>query len=172
MSARLQFDVQHTPGVRNNAADALSCNELSSFRTQVPKHPGGYAVGALLQSADLDIAGLDSMVQLLLHALTQSTQRYYSSAQARYMSFCATYHIQPLPIVWETLCKFAAWLADQGVSHFSIKCPCATCKSWQGARTRALLGCPFFTWYFRVSSASRPWGRRINRALGSRLQPA
>ena len=86
-------------------------------------HPHGSSVGALLQLADMDIAGLDSMVQLLLqHGLAPSTQRSYSSAQARYMSFCATYHIQPLPFVQETLCTFTAWLGGQGMSHSSIKC--------------------------------------------------
>ena len=84
---------------------------LQRIPLPVPYTPGS-SVGPLLQPAYLDVAGLDSVVRFLLqHALAPSTQR----------SYCSCYNIQPLPIEQETLRKYAAWLACQGVAHSSIK---------------------------------------------------
>ena len=38
----------------------------------------------------------------------------YSSAQKRYLSFCETYNLPPLPLSESVTCLFAAFLAHQG----------------------------------------------------------
>ena len=53
------------------------------------------------------------------HMLARSTKRTYSSAKKRYMSFCHLHHITRLPT---SLCHYVASLANEGLSHVSIKC--------------------------------------------------
>lgn len=45
----------------------------------------------------------------------------YSSAQKRYLHFCDSYKIPPLPLSDTSLCLFAAFLAYQGLKQQSIK---------------------------------------------------
>ena len=59
--------------------------------------------------------------QFYQQALAPLTLRSYTSAHSRYLSFCSLYHLSPLPITEATLCKFVAAMAQQGVSHSSIK---------------------------------------------------
>jgi len=54
-------------------------------------------------------------------ALAQSTRRTYKSAEKRYLSFCTTHHIPPLPVYEQTLCRYVASLANEGLRHISIK---------------------------------------------------
>lgn len=62
------------------------------------------------------------MVRIALqYALAPSTQRSYSSIQTRYLVFCSSLHLSPIPVSQDVLCKFVVWLAAQGVSHSSIK---------------------------------------------------
>ncbi len=58
----------------------------------------------------------------MLNALTPSTRRTYTAAQKRYLNFCGIYHLTPLPLTSDKLCKFAAYLADSSIMHKSIKC--------------------------------------------------
>ena len=44
----------------------------------------------------------------------------YSSAQRRYLSFCQSYQIPPLPLSESSVCLFAAFLAHQGLKSQSI----------------------------------------------------
>ena len=74
------------------------------------------------RASSLDLAGLDSLVQLSLqHSLAPSTRRSYGSAQARYLSFCHSFNFPCLPLDEGVLCRFAAWLAHEQVAHASIK---------------------------------------------------
>ena len=76
------------------------------------------AGGARLDDAELDGA----VVQYCEQALAVSTQKSYASAKRRYLQFCARYHIQSTPFTEQALCKYVAYLANQRVSHTSIKC--------------------------------------------------
>ena len=44
----------------------------------------------------------------------------YSSAQKRYLSFCETYNLPPLPLSESVTCLFAAFLAHQGLKSQSV----------------------------------------------------
>ena len=107
---------QHTLWATNVAADALSRNNLhlySSSRCCTPPHTP--------QSSRLDLARLDDLVRYLLqNALAPSTRWTYQS-QSRYLSFCALFGINPLPLCQGTLMKFVAWLAAQGLTNSSMK---------------------------------------------------
>lgn len=65
------------------------------------------------------------MVQLVQgfyrQALAPSTLRSYHSAQSRYIMFCSSYNISPVPVSESSLSMFVAALAGEGVSHSSIK---------------------------------------------------
>ena len=54
-------------------------------------------------------------------ALAEYTQRSYNSAKRRYAQFCTSYSMPPLPLREETLCRYVAHLANEGVSHSSAK---------------------------------------------------
>ena len=55
-------------------------------------------------------------------ALANSTQQSYASAQSRYLTFCNQFLIPPLPVQEVHLCRFASFLANEEVSHSTIKC--------------------------------------------------
>ena len=67
--------------------------------------------------ADLDVKAL----QLMYKGLRESTHATYSSAQKRYISFCALYKYDPLPTTEKILCNFVTFLAYEGLSHSSIR---------------------------------------------------
>ena len=54
-------------------------------------------------------------------ALAPNTQRTYSSAQNRYLQFCTKTNLPPLPVLERQLCQFAVHLAQDNVSHATIK---------------------------------------------------
>ena len=54
-------------------------------------------------------------------ALAPSSQRTYSSAQHRYINFCSSFSLTPLPLCEHQICQFASYLANQGLSHSTIK---------------------------------------------------
>ena len=62
------------------------------------------------------------MDQYCEQALAASTQKSYNSAKRRYIQFCALHHIHPTPLNEQTLCRYVAYLANEGVAHSSIKC--------------------------------------------------
>ncbi len=55
-------------------------------------------------------------------ALAASTKKTYSSAKRRYLKFCACYNIVPIPINEHSMCRYVAFLAEEGVSPGSIHC--------------------------------------------------
>ena len=63
-------------------------------------------------------------------ALAPSTQRTYNSAQSRYVSFCSSFNLSPLPLTQSGLCKFVAFLATEGVAHKSIKGYLSALRHW------------------------------------------
>ncbi len=73
--------------------------------------------------ARLDINKLDEIVDFYFQrAIANSTQRSYASAQSRYLSFCNQFGIPPLPVQEAHLCRFASFLANDNISHATIKC--------------------------------------------------
>ena len=55
------------------------------------------------------------------NGLASSTQRVYGSAKRRYMQFCLTYNLNPLPTTEHRLCQFVSALGMEGLSHSTIK---------------------------------------------------
>ena len=53
--------------------------------------------------------------------LAPSTLRTYKSGQDRYIKFCVSIDVSPLPVCEDRLCSFAAFLADEKLKHRSIK---------------------------------------------------
>ena len=50
-----------------------------------------------------------------------STQRSYSSAKRRFLSFCNDSQLSPLPLTEQLLCRYVSFLADQKLSPKTIK---------------------------------------------------
>ena len=70
----------------------------------------------------MDLWELDNAVQRYFAAgLTPSTHKTYLSAEKRYLDFCRSFSIVPLPTSEGTLCYFVACLGQQGLAHTSIK---------------------------------------------------
>ena len=111
--ARVRFDfrvtAQHTPGVTNIAADALSRNNLHLFFVQAPhasSHPTVVTPDLLPQLSwcrpAWSLTRLDDLVRYFLqNASVPSTRRTYQTAQSRYRSFCSLFDLRkvqgPLP---------------------------------------------------------------------------
>ena len=72
----------------------------------------------------LDSQRLDESVDFFLdHALAKTTKKTYDSAKRRYISFCHACRLSPLPSSQQSLqCRYVAHLANEGLSHTSIKC--------------------------------------------------
>ena len=63
-----------------------------------------------------------SVLKLFAQGVAPSTQRSYSSALQRYISFCHQSNNTPFPVEVNLLCCFVAWLVSQKLKHQSIKC--------------------------------------------------
>ena len=55
-------------------------------------------------------------------SIAPATHRSYNSAQTRYITFCTQFNIQPLPLEETHLCRFASFLANDNITHTTIKC--------------------------------------------------
>ena len=53
--------------------------------------------------------------------LADSTQRTYSSGQRRYLRFCRESGVQAVPASERSCCLFATYLAEEGLTHKTIK---------------------------------------------------
>ena len=71
----------------------------------------------------MDISHLDGIVQYFIGcSIASSTRAAYKSAQRRYHAFCTLFGVeQPYPLREETMCRFVAFLAGEGLKHRSIK---------------------------------------------------
>ena len=54
-------------------------------------------------------------------ALAHSSHKTYKAAANKYLSFCNSFHLSPLPISEATLCYFLACLGQQGLAHSTIR---------------------------------------------------
>ncbi len=57
----------------------------------------------------------------MANALAESTQRSYSSAKRRYLSFCSACVMSPIPTGQSLLCRYVPCLANAGLAHSTIK---------------------------------------------------
>ena len=62
-----------------------------------------------------------SVLRYFTKGLAPSTLRTYKSGQDRYLKFCESASLSPLPANEEQLCAFVAFLADDKLKHRSIK---------------------------------------------------
>ena len=70
----------------------------------------------------MDIHSLDKAVQCYYSAaLAPSTKKTYKAAEKRYLDFCKSFSITPLPTSENILCYYTACLGQQGLSHNTIK---------------------------------------------------
>ena len=63
----------------------------------------------------------DSVSGYLARSLAPSTLRTYSAGQRRYLAFCSAAGVPAMPMVEHTLCIFAAYLAQEGLTVQTIK---------------------------------------------------
>ena len=70
----------------------------------------------------MDMQELDQAVQRYFAAgLAPATHKTYQSAERRYLEFCGSFSLVPLPTSESILCYFAACLGQQGLAHTSIR---------------------------------------------------
>ena len=117
----------HLPGVQNEAADALSRNDTSSFFQQVPMASRKPVLvplelmEALIFHQGLDLQRLEESVRFFFKkGLADSTHRTYRSGKRRYTTFCIEAGIfpVPVPVCEQILCSFVAYL---GLKYRTIK---------------------------------------------------
>ena len=117
---------KYIPGISNTLVDALSRNKLllprSPGQTFCYTHPTKPTGGPGPQEARLDFTGLDSLVHHYFQfSLAPSTQQAYMCGKKRYLMFCLCNNTSPLPVVESTLCYFVATLAQEGLTHNTIR---------------------------------------------------
>jgi len=70
----------------------------------------------------LDLQKLDQTVQRYFTAgLAPSSHKTYQAAECRYLGFCSSFALTPLPTSEELLCNFSACLGQQGLAHTTIR---------------------------------------------------
>ena len=71
----------------------------------------------------LDVLKLDTLAKKLFNkGLAPSTTRTYASSKQRYLIFCHTYNIPPLPLSEIKLYRYVSYLSAQQLKYQSIKC--------------------------------------------------
>ena len=75
------------------------------------------------QGPRLDGKELDRSVDFYCkQALAVSTKKSYASTQKRYIQLCITHSITVVPITEQLLCRYVAFLANDGILAATIKC--------------------------------------------------
>ena len=79
--------------------------------------------GPGVTSNRLDFGELDRCAAFFFaNGLAAFSQKTYKSVENHYVGFCQCYSIVPLlPVSESVLCKFVAYLADQGLKYRTIK---------------------------------------------------
>jgi len=69
----------------------------------------------------LDLHILDPTIRLYFSsALAASSHKTYKAAENKYLTFCNSFGLQPLPSSEALLCYFVAFLGQQGLAHSMI----------------------------------------------------
>ena len=66
-----------------------------------------------------------------LNGLAPATRRSYESGKRRFLSFCEKVQAKPLPVLEELLGQFISQLANENISHSTIKCYLAAVRHLQ-----------------------------------------
>ena len=116
----------HIKGQHNKIADALSRDNVQNFVSTGTTSSHGYSVSTTgfvdSRETRLVVNQLDRVVEFYFsHGIAASTQRTYLSAKHRYLQFCCTNKLDPLPASEHRLCQFVAALALEGLSHSTLK---------------------------------------------------
>jgi hypothetical protein len=117
----------HIRGIQNVLPDALSRNNshyfLPHYHTSLPNRGAPRASGTPSNlPARLGLASLDHAVELYFQsALAPTSQWTYASAQQRYVHFCTSFGLTPLPVSEHQLYQFAPHLANETLTHSTIK---------------------------------------------------
>ena len=69
----------------------------------------------------MDLQKLDQAVQGYFRAGLAPSHKTYQTAERRYLEFCRSFQLDPLPTLEQVLCYFAACLGQQGLAHTTIK---------------------------------------------------
>ena len=70
----------------------------------------------------MDVGKLESRASFFfVQGLATSSQKTYKSGENRYLRFCQSLSVVPLPVSESRLCKFVSFLADQKLKHRTIK---------------------------------------------------
>ena len=127
-SWQFEYDASHTPGINNSTADALSRSREHLLPTLVPTansfpHLSLFLCGNYYSALTPPGRQLpDAFVQELYgHGLAGNSVRTYNSASRRYLIFCQTTQLTPLPLSEHTLCLFVAHLIQQNLQPSSIR---------------------------------------------------
>ena len=132
------FSAIHVPGEHNRAADALSRNNVQLFLSIFPQaQPVLDSIPPKVVQMSQDRLGLDrAKLESSLHGyfvkgVARSTASVYKSAQTKYLAFSSRFFYQPLPLSEPVVCSFAAFLADSGLTFWSIKVYISGIRHWQ-----------------------------------------
>ena len=105
-------------------ADALSCNNISSFLSYADQRPTPVPqplLDLLTQADWISPHWSRQFKAIFQNGLVQPTQKGLQCSLECFYTFCLNYVINPFPLAERTLCSFAAFLADQGLSPQTIK---------------------------------------------------
>ena len=95
------FESCHVPGAQNTAADAISRHNISLSLSRSTGH-ASYNPSvrpACQQPSRLGLQSLDNLIQSYFdHGIAKSTKSVYKIGWQRYIDFCRTYNLRPLPI--------------------------------------------------------------------------
>ena len=100
------------------------CFSLSTHRrSSASNYPSRAPRAGVQPRPALDITQLDAAVEGFLgDCIAPATHVIYKSAQCRYGAFCLKYGVaNPYPLQEGTLCRYVAFLAKDGLKHWSIK---------------------------------------------------
>ena len=113
----------HIPGKLNTAADMLSRDGLSSFLQLVPeaKSQPSLLPQELLEALVLEQPDWTSESWRSALRSDPPSARIYKSGENRFLRFCDSCHVTPLPVSEDVLCKYVSHLADSDLKHRTIK---------------------------------------------------
>lgn len=170
---RLQVSLRadHIPGLRNNGADALSRDNAVLFFSlfpQAPRYPTVVpeSVSDVLLDREGSWTSKAWLGKLGLCLSTSSSRSTYGAGKRRYLLFCARANLSPLPATEETLCRFMAHLAREGLRAQSISgYLSAVChlSIEAGFTPRAREECPRLCYVLRGVSRSQAAAARPRR---------
>ena len=110
---------------------------------------------------------MDQTVHTLLRqGITPSTSLSYRSGIRRYYTFCTQFLLPPLPLSQSMLCRFVAWLHEQGLSPSSIRLYLSAVRFHQislGGPDPSLTDMPQLHYILRAIRRTQPLHSRSSR---------